>query len=151
MVTTRNNPAFEVLIADDQKDHRGLLRDIMIPEGFLLHEATSSAEALRLVASQPIHLFLFDLHLPGQEWLETVQQAQQVRWGLPCILLTNQVDDRLMRTALQLHVFSVLGKPINRTDLLHTTRRALQRAYPADWKSLLPAPTQALLQGDRQP
>lgn len=139
---------FTILIADEQRDSRDLLRRVMTAEGFHLREATSSEEALELVAVQPIHLFLCDLHLPERTGLETVQRARRVRGELPCILLSRQVDAPLMRTALELHVFSILGKPIDQKALLHTTRRALQRTYPAEFKPVTRQPTHESSQGD---
>ena len=130
MFHNRTNTDFTILIADERRDCRDQLRSIIGSEGFQLQEATNSLEALELVMALPVHLFLCDLRLPDRPGLETVQQARQVRWELPCILLSDYVDAPLMRSALEMHVFSVLGKPIDRDDLLRTTRRALRRAYP---------------------
>src|SRR5262245_30878156 len=131
MSLPRSNTDFTILIADEHQDCRALLRHIIAPEGFHLQEASNREEALQLVTLQPVHLFLCDLDLSHHSGLETVQRVRRVRWELPCILMSAQLDGQLMRNALELHIFSVLGKPIDKTDLLHTTRRALQRTYAA--------------------
>lgn len=120
---------YRILITDDDRDSRELLRDIVEAEGFPTVLAESGEEAVDLVREVPVHLALLDLHMPRLTGLETIQLARQFNAGLPFILVTAETDAGVMRQAFQLQVFSVLPKPVNRNLVVYTVVRALGRAY----------------------
>jgi len=121
---------FSILIADDDPQARDTLREIVIPEGYPTYLAEDGEEALELLERQPVHLFLCDMYMRTLTGLETVTLARRMNALLPCILVTASTDETLMRKALEVKVYSVVNKPVNRHELLFTIRRALRRAYP---------------------
>ena len=48
---------------------------------------------------------------------------------LPCILVTADVSDLLMREAFRAQVYSVIPKPVSKQVVLYTVVRALVRVY----------------------
>src|SRR5947209_8236576 len=79
---------YSVLIADDDRDYRETLRDLVEPEGYRTVLASSGEEALDIVREGPIHLALFDVHMPNMTGLEAIEIAHQINAILPCILVT---------------------------------------------------------------
>jgi CheY-like chemotaxis protein len=61
--------------------------------------------------------------------LETLELMRQVNVVLPCILVTADVSEWLMRQALRARAYSVIAKPISKHVVLYTVVRALVRAY----------------------
>jgi CheY-like chemotaxis protein len=120
---------FSILIADDDSNCREALRDIMTPQGFQTLLASSGEEALDIVRGSPIHLILLDMHMPRLTGLETVQLVRQIRSNLPCILVTADANQSLIRQACQAHVYSVIPKPISKNVVLYTVLRALASFY----------------------
>ncbi|HZZ77793.1 MAG TPA: response regulator [Gemmataceae bacterium] len=117
-----------VLIADDDDSCRESLRDIVEPEGFRAILASSGEEALDIIREEPIHLGLFDLQMPRMSGLETVQLVHQINALLPCILVTGNATQEVIRQAFQVRVYSVIPKPVSKQMLLYTMLRAL-KAY----------------------
>lgn len=117
-----------VLIADDDDDCRESLREIVEPEGFRAILASSGEEAVDIVQGEPIHLALFDLQMPRMTGLETVQVVHQFNALLPCILVTANATEDVIRQAFQVRAYSVIPKPVSRSILLYTMLRAL-KAY----------------------
>ena len=64
MRATTANP-FSILITDDDTGCRESLRDIVEAEGFRTRLASSGEEALDIVRGEPVHLALFDMHMPA--------------------------------------------------------------------------------------
>ena len=129
MTATTRRP-YSVLITDDDPRQRETLRDIVEPEGFRTLLASSGEEALEIVRHEPVHVVLLDMHMPTLTGLETVQLVhQQVSITLPCILVTADANDALIRRALQAHVYSVIPKPVSKHVVLYTVVRAIVRAY----------------------
>src|SRR5205814_10595872 len=105
------------------------LRSIVEPEGFHTLLAASGEEALAIVHEEPVHLALFDMNMPTLTGLETLQLVRQINAVLPCILVTADASEGLIRRALNAHAYSVIAKPVSKNVVLYTVVRALVRAY----------------------
>ena len=128
MRTTTGEPV-SVLITDDDVACRETLRDIVEPEGFRALLASSGEEALNIIHDEPVHLALLDMHMPRMTGLETWQLMHQVNQVLPCILVTADATEQVIRQAFTLRVYSVIPKPVSKNVLLHTMVRALMNVY----------------------
>jgi two-component system, response regulator PdtaR len=124
-MTTMNKPR-SVLIADDDGDYRKLLQEIVEPEGYRALLASSAEEAIEIVQEESIHIALFDLQMPRMTGLEAVQVVHTINAQLPCILVTANATQEVIRQAFQVRVFSVIPKPISKHVLLFTMLRALK-------------------------
>lgn len=129
MMATARSQSYSILIADDDVGCRESLRSIVEPEGFRTLLASSGEEALDIVREEPIHLVLLDMHMPRLTGLETLQLVHQINTVLPCILVTADPTEGLMRQAFRLQAYSVIPKPVSKNILLYTVVRALVRAY----------------------
>ncbi|MBY0231152.1 MAG: response regulator [Gemmataceae bacterium] len=122
---------YSILIADDDGGCRDAIRDLLVPEGFQAYSAASGEEAVDIVQAQPVHLVLFDMHMPSMTGLEALRLARQFNALLPAILVTADATESLVRQAIAAQVFSVVPKPVSKGVLLYTVVRALRRAYGA--------------------
>jgi CheY-like chemotaxis protein len=129
MMATKPRRSYSILITDDDVACRETLREIVEPEGFRTLLASSGEEALDITREEPIHLALLDMNLPRMTGLETLQLLHQINAVLPCILVTADASDRLMREAFRARAYSVIPKPISKHVVLYTVVRALIHAY----------------------
>jgi two-component system chemotaxis response regulator CheY len=120
---------YSILITDDDRNCREALREIMEPQGFRVFLAGSGEEALEITQAEPVHLAILDMHMPTLTGLETLSLLRQMRAILPCILVTADVTESLMRQAWQAHAYSVIPKPVSKNVVIHTVVRALIRVY----------------------
>jgi two-component system chemotaxis response regulator CheY len=120
---------YSILITDDDRTCQEALREIMEPEGYRTLLASSGEEALDIVREEPVHLLLLDVHMPRLTGLETLQLVRQFNAGLPCILVTGDASERVIRQACQARAYSVIPKPVSKHVVLYTVVRALVRAY----------------------
>lgn len=120
---------FSILITDDDTGSRESLRDIVEPEGYRTVLASCGEEALEIVREAPVHLALLDMHMPRMSGLETVQLVHQINDVLPCILVTADPSQDLIRQAFTVRAYSVIPKPVSKNILLYTILRALVKAY----------------------
>jgi CheY-like chemotaxis protein len=128
MKTSSGQP-LSVLIADDDRGAREAIRDIVEPEGFRALLASSGEEAIDMVQEEPVHLFLVDMHMDKLTGLETMQIIHQIDAMLPCILVTADATEELMRQAFTVRAYSVIPKPVSKNVLLYTMVRALMKVY----------------------
>jgi CheY-like chemotaxis protein len=129
MVSTEKPRPYSILITDDDDAARESLRCIVEPEGFHTVLASSGEEALDILRDAPIHLALLDMHMPRLTGLETLEMAHQINAVLPCILVTADPSEGLMRQAFRARAYSVIPKPVSKHVLIYTVVRALMRVY----------------------
>jgi CheY-like chemotaxis protein len=119
---------YSILITDDDRGCREALREIVEPEGYRALLASSGEEAVDIVRREAVHLALLDMHMPTLTGLETLELVRQVNALLPCVLVTADITERLMRQALRARAYSVIAKPVSKNVVLYTVVRALLRA-----------------------
>ena len=120
-----------LLITDDNPAFRETLQDVFEPQGYRTLLAGDGEEALAIVREREVHLVLLDMHMPKLTGLETIRILKKFKSVLPCILMSAKLDDLLIEQALLAKAFSVLAKPVTRTQITRTVRLALKRTY--DW------------------
>jgi CheY-like chemotaxis protein len=120
---------YSILITDDDSGSREALRDIVEPEGYRTLLASSGEEAVDIVREEHVHLALLDVHMPTLTGFETVELVHQINSVLPCILVTANASEDLMRQAFTVRAYSVIPKPVSKSVLLYTVVRALMKAY----------------------
>jgi CheY-like chemotaxis protein len=129
MMAVSQPQQYSILITDDDRGCREALRDIMEPEGFRTFLASCGEEAVEIVREQSVHLALLDMQMPTLTGLETLGLMRQINALLPCILVTADANEQLMRQAQQARAYSVIPKPVSKHVVLYTVVRALVRSY----------------------
>src|SRR5262249_52664938 len=120
---------YSILITDDDRGCREALRDIVEPEGYRTLLASSGEEALEIAHGENVHLAFLDVHMPRLSGLETLELLRQENAVLPCILVTADATEGLMRQAFRARAYSVIPKPVSKNVVLYTVVRALIRVY----------------------
>ena len=128
MIATKGSK-YSILIADDDSGCRDALRSIVEPEGYRTVLAGSGEEALDIVHEQPVDLALLDMHMARLTGLETLELVRQFNALLPCILVTADANEVLIRQAFRARAYSVIPKPVSKNVVLYTVVRALVRVY----------------------
>jgi DNA-binding NtrC family response regulator len=77
-----------ILIIEDEAKMRRLLELNLGDDGFKTLSAGDAETGLKLLASEPVHLVLTDLKLPGMSGLEFLHAAKQQNPALPIVVMT---------------------------------------------------------------
>lgn len=118
-----------ILVVEDQAnvayDVRSRLRDCGFPRTVW---ASSSDEALRLLAIEPFALVLMDVELPDQADGIDAARSIQDQHGIPVIFLTAYDRDDYIQRAAQVDNFGYLLKSASDAQLASTVKVALHKA-----------------------
>ena len=113
-MTAEVTKSYSILITDDDRDYREALRELVEPEGYKTVLASSGEEALDILREEPIHLALFDMHMPRLTGLEAFAMIRQALDRiLPAVLMTADANNELIRQAFAAQVYSVIPKPVS--------------------------------------
>ena len=66
-----------ILIIDDERQIRELLRDILEDAGYDVAEAADGQEAIKIQRGEPADLIITDLIMPEKEGIETIRELKQ--------------------------------------------------------------------------
>lgn len=121
----------QLLIADDDQDFRESLGEVFTRRGYATRLAADGLEALQIIQDSPgLHLILLDVHMPRLTGLETLQRLRVERsLATPCILMSAQMDECIVRQAKQLQISSLLNKPFSLKALTMTVESVLRSSY----------------------
>jgi DNA-binding response OmpR family regulator len=122
-----------VLVVDDERNIRDLLRMYLEQDGFAVVEAADGDAALRRLAAQPRPaLMVLDLMLPGVDGWEV---CRRVRAGphadLPILMLTARDDDVDKIVGLELGADDYVTKPFNPREIVARVKAILRRSARA--------------------
>jgi two-component system cell cycle sensor histidine kinase/response regulator CckA len=116
-----------VLLVEDEDSVRQLVRETLESRGYRVLEAGNGADALTLAAahSDPIHLVITDVVMPGLNGHELVQQLQSARPGLKVLYLSGYAQDAFPSTAAADSQKTFLQKPFTLQSLSRKVREIL--------------------------
>jgi CheY-like chemotaxis protein len=117
-----------VLIADDDRELRTGVVDLLRGMHLEIFEAETGLDALRIVRVASIHLALLDMHMPGHSGLEVLAAIKRETLGVPCIFISGDATEAVRKMALAEGAWAVLKKPLEPKLLRSEVERALRLA-----------------------
>ena len=115
-----------VLVADDKKQIRELLRDVLSDAGYAVLEAADGRQAVRICREATIDLVITDLVMPEQDGIETIQALRLNFPSVPLIAMSGMFDiETILRTARNLGAAAVFSKPLDVSEIVRTVAALL--------------------------
>jgi DNA-binding response OmpR family regulator len=117
-----------ILIADDDRDIRDLLRILLLKENYEVLEASDGREALSLLAANRdrVSLIILDIMMPRMDGLEAASEIRKLT-DAPILFLTARSSDADKTAAYAGGGDDYVTKPFHATDLLLKLRAMLRR------------------------
>jgi len=116
-----------ILLIDDEKSIRNVLKDILQHEGYRIEEAADGEQGLQKLAAQPFDLVLCDIKMPKMDGLEVLQQIMQLQPDVPVIMISGHGTIETAVDAVKKGAFDFIAKPPDLNRLLITIRNALDK------------------------
>ncbi|MEW6117428.1 MAG: sigma-54 dependent transcriptional regulator [Nitrospirota bacterium] len=122
-----NTAKKKVLIVDDDKNLRSVVRDVLSDEGFSVAEAPDGVSALKIFKKDLPDAVLLDLNMPHMGGLETLQELKKINSHVPVIILTAYSDIPTVVEAVKRGAYDFTVKPPDFDRLIITVKRAVER------------------------
>ncbi len=119
-----------ILLAEDDAAVREFARETLIRHGYTVLEAANAPEALRRAEeySNPIHLLITDVVMPGGSGQMLAEKLRQIRPGLKVLYISGYSEEMVAQHGLEAGHINFLPKPFSPTALLHKVRTVLDAA-----------------------
>jgi DNA-binding NtrC family response regulator len=120
-----------VIVADDERNLRDSLTELLSAEGYRVLQAGDGHEALSLLSTEPesMDAILLDLKMPvcgGLETLEAMTGDARLR-EIPVIIITAFGGSEQTIAAMKAGAYDYITKPFDPEEVLRTTARAIAR------------------------
>lgn len=116
-----------ILVIDDEKSIRNVLKDILGVEGYKVEEANDGEEGLRKFNAGNLDLVLCDIKMPKLDGLEFLQKANAANPDVPIIMISGHGTIETAVEAVKKGAYDYISKPPDLNRLLITIRNALDK------------------------
>lgn len=117
-----------ILVVDDEPLQRDILKTILDDEGYETHTAASGEEALKTISAFHPDVILTDLKMDGMDGIELIEAVPREPFDPSMIIMTAHGTISSAVEAIKKGAFDYLTKPLDKSSLLMTVRRAVERA-----------------------
>ncbi|MEI6585898.1 MAG: sigma-54 dependent transcriptional regulator [Sediminibacterium sp.] len=117
----------EILIIDDERSIRNVLKDILGTEGFVVTEAADGKEGLEKFTHQNFDLILCDIKMPKLDGIEFLSAAMLLKPETPIIMISGHGNIETAVDAVKKGAYDYIAKPPDLNRLLITIRNALDK------------------------
>ncbi len=117
-----------VLIADDEKEIRDLLRLYLENEGYRIIEASDGMEAVKAVKEKHPDICLLDIMMPGKDGLSVLKEIRDES-NIPVIMISARTADVERILGLNLGADDYIPKPFNPLEVAARVKSNLRRYY----------------------
>jgi len=115
-----------LLIVDDEPMCRGPIAEILRLSGYIVEEASSGKEALKILEKKEFNVIISDVLMPGMNGIELLRAVQDLSPATETIVLsahgTEATKDKLGRMG----IFGYLDKPVRADSLVAMVKDAMK-------------------------
>lgn len=116
-----------ILVIDDEKSIRNVLKDILGNEGYKVDEAADGEEGLKKFSETTYDVVLCDIKMPKLDGLEFLNKATEINAEVPIIVISGHGNIETAVDAVKKGAFDYISKPPDLNRLLITIRNATDK------------------------
>jgi putative two-component system response regulator len=120
-------PLADIVIVDDDRPMRSLLRELLERHGYTCREAADGDEARRLLSQRPAELLLCDVTLGRESGLDLVRDLRRTHPETAALMVSGIDEPEVWEAALELGCYGYLTKPVPESALAIGVANALRR------------------------
>jgi two-component system, OmpR family, response regulator len=133
------NAALHIAVVDDEVEITRLLAAYLARDGYRVTQLHHGAALLELIASDPPHLVLLDLGLPGEDGFAVARRLRTLwRGGLVMVTGRGEGVDKIV--GLEVGADDYVTKPFDLRELLARVKAVLRRTAPEEPVAAAPVP-----------
>lgn len=128
---------FHILVCDDDKHTRMLLRTILENASYTVSTATNGIEALEVLEKEHIDLVVLDIMMPQMDGYEFTKLVRENNSTLPILMVTAKIMLPDEKKGYMVGTDDYITKPIDEEKLLLHIKALLRRAHIASEQKIV--------------
>ena len=119
---------YKILVADDEKELRNLLKLYLENDGFKVVEASTGLEVLDLLDKEKPDMCLLDIMMPDMDGLTALKNLRQ-KSNIPVMMITARTADAERILGLNIGADDYICKPFNPLEVAARVKAFMRRYY----------------------
>jgi CheY-like chemotaxis protein len=115
-----------ILVVDDDKQARALLRDILSPHGYEVLEASDGQKALEILQKEKVDLLITDRAMPVMDGLALLKVLREEKCEIPTIMVSAYGEESFWAKAVGLGAEDYILKPFATEDVMRIVKKKLK-------------------------
>ena len=116
-----------ILLIEDTEAVRGLFRTVLEQAGYVVHEASTGTEGIRLFRESPSDVVITDMYMPDGDGFDVISTLRREDPAPKIIVISGRSSKgEILSAAKLMGADLVLPKPVTMDDLLTAVKRAWQ-------------------------
>ena len=128
---------FHILVADDDKNTRLLLKAVLEKENYTVFTAQNGEEALEVMDREHIDLAVLDIMMPKMDGYEFTKLLREGRNNLPVLMVSARQLPEDKRKGFLAGTDDYMTKPIDEEEMLLRVKALLRRARIASERRIV--------------
>jgi len=116
-----------ILVVEDGRSQREMLRDFLRKEGHAVGEAENGEQAVRRVREGQYDLILLDYRMPGMDGLQVLRAVKGMNPEIDIVIITAEGTIDMAVEAMKAGAFDYITKPIEFEELVLLVKRVAER------------------------
>ena len=118
----------DILITDDDRAHRVMLKKLLNGWGYNVTEADDGLVAVEKVRKSSFDLILMDIRMTNVSGIEALEQIKQINADIPVIIMTAYASVETAVQTLKKGAYDYLTKPLDFDELQMSIARATEHS-----------------------
>lgn len=114
-----------VLIVDDEKHLRRILKTLLEEEGYMVDVASTGLAAITKAKQNSYNLIVTDLRLPGISGQETIKKMEEIDPDMKFIIISGYQLDSETEAKIKRGLCAFFEKPFLNEDIVSEVRRLI--------------------------
>ena len=120
----------KILIVDDEKLIREVIREYLLLEGYQVDEAVNGKEAVDLVSNNDYELIIMDIMMPEMDGYQACKTIKGIK-DIPFIMLSARADEVDKLIGFDIGVDDYVTKPFSPKELMARVKAVIKRSKGA--------------------
>jgi DNA-binding NtrC family response regulator len=116
-----------ILIADGDNSLLVYMRELLVRFGYEVFCSDTGEKAIHLLRTVRPAIVFLDLHLPGKDGLETLEQMKRISEDTYIVMMSGEGLAKAVVTTMKMGAMDFLHKPFDQEELLATVGKQMDR------------------------
>jgi DNA-binding NtrC family response regulator len=139
----------KMMLVDDEERFLATTQKLLKKKGYEVRTATSGAEALEKLKTDPVHVVILDVKMPGMDGIATLKHIKGLFPMVEVIMLTGHATPESAVEGLKSGATDYLMKPTDVHELIEKAEEAFQKRLRIEEKIRL-AQTRRFMKSPRE-
>ena len=117
----------KILIADDDKNLRMVLKNELTETGFEVSEAENGKKTIDMLKKDEYDVLILDLNMPGLNGIDVLKKIKKLDIPTETIMLTAHATVSTAVEAMKLGAYDFITKPFQMDELIAISEKAFEK------------------------